>query len=165
MRRPSSRLTSGRKRTPRTRVKMAAFAPMPSARVITTVAARPLLRMRERAANFRSFKKVIQSAPFCALVFSCPSVAPLCWARFRGFHFLEILFEAIEAFVPKATVIGDPLVSLPQASRFQTAGTRLGITPACNQTGFLENLQMLRDGRHAHLERLRDFGHGRLPGG
>src|SRR6267142_3045771 len=58
MRRSSSLLTSGRRRTPRTRLKIAALAPMPSASVSTTVIARPLLRASERAANFTSFTKV-----------------------------------------------------------------------------------------------------------
>src|SRR5215469_11177934 len=52
IRRLSSRLTSGRNNTPRTRVKMAAFAPMPSAKVKTTVMVRPLVRASERIANF-----------------------------------------------------------------------------------------------------------------
>src|SRR5580692_9010458 len=52
MRRLSSRLTSGRNSTPRTSVKIAAFAPIPSARVKITVMAKPLLRHRERIEYF-----------------------------------------------------------------------------------------------------------------
>src|SRR5271170_73598 len=48
MRRFSSRFTSGRRRTPRTTLKMAAFAPIPRARMRTTVMARPLVWARER---------------------------------------------------------------------------------------------------------------------
>jgi hypothetical protein len=54
-------LTSGRSSTPRTTLKMAALAPMPSASVRATVIARPLLRASERAANFSSCRKVIGS--------------------------------------------------------------------------------------------------------
>src|SRR5271169_2050496 len=54
MRRFSSRLTRGRRSTPRTTLKMAALAPMPRARVRMTVMARPLVRARERRATFRS---------------------------------------------------------------------------------------------------------------
>src|SRR5882724_7480277 len=64
MRRFSSRLTSGRSRTPRTRLKMAALAPMPSASVATTVMVSPFVRANERAANFTSFRKVMQSLLF-----------------------------------------------------------------------------------------------------
>src|SRR5580658_10142023 len=54
MRRFSSRLTSGRRSTPRTTLKIAALAPMPSASVRITVIARPLVCARERRATFRS---------------------------------------------------------------------------------------------------------------
>src|SRR6266446_3753995 len=58
MSRPSSRLTSGRSSTPLTTLKIAAFAPMPSARVKTTVIERPFARASERNANFRSFRNI-----------------------------------------------------------------------------------------------------------
>src|SRR5216684_6084179 len=57
MRRSSSRLTRGLSSTPRTSVKMAALAPMPSAKVSTTVTASPLVRASERAATLRSLRK------------------------------------------------------------------------------------------------------------
>src|SRR5215831_14633196 len=57
----SSRLTRGRRSTPRTRLKMAALAPMPSANVTITVKASPLARPSERRANFISRRKVIGS--------------------------------------------------------------------------------------------------------
>src|SRR5580693_1515966 len=56
----SSRLTSGRSNTPRTSVKIAAFAPIPSARVSITVTVSPVVRVSERTANFRSFQKDIE---------------------------------------------------------------------------------------------------------
>src|SRR6266849_367739 len=59
MRRSSSRLTSGRSSTPRTKLKMAAFAPMPSASVSTTVIASPLVRASERAAILKSLRSDI----------------------------------------------------------------------------------------------------------
>src|SRR5260370_24166644 len=64
MRRFSSRLTSGRRSTPRTRVKMAALAPMPSASVSATVMARPLVRASERSATLKSRRNDI----FCSSV-------------------------------------------------------------------------------------------------
>src|SRR5882724_10918249 len=54
MRRFSSALTSGRRSTPRTKLKMAALAPMPNASVSTTVIASPLVRPSERSATLRS---------------------------------------------------------------------------------------------------------------
>ncbi len=57
MSRSSSRLTSGRSRTPRTRLNIAALAPIPSANVRTTVTVRPFARARERAPTFSSRRK------------------------------------------------------------------------------------------------------------
>src|SRR5271156_3085257 len=59
MRRFSSRLTSGRRRTPRTTLKMAALAPMPRARVRMTVMARPLVRARPQR-NFQITDEDVQ---------------------------------------------------------------------------------------------------------
>src|SRR6202050_2630357 len=56
MRRFSSRFTRGLSSTPRTSVKIAAFAPMPSASVKITMVASPLLRISEWNATFRSRK-------------------------------------------------------------------------------------------------------------
>ncbi len=60
--RSSSRLTSGRRSTPRTTLKIAALAPMPSASVTTTVAARPLARRSERRANRMSRPRAAASS-------------------------------------------------------------------------------------------------------
>src|SRR6202142_2532529 len=54
MSRSSLRLTRGRSRTPRTRLNITALAPIPRARVRTTVAVRPLACHRERAPTFSS---------------------------------------------------------------------------------------------------------------
>src|SRR6185295_6577019 len=59
MSRLSSRLTSGRMRTPRTTLKIDALAPIPRASGRTTVADSPLARLRERSANLRSCRRVI----------------------------------------------------------------------------------------------------------
>src|SRR5262249_51498801 len=59
MRRSESRFTSGLRSTPRTTLKIAALAPMPSARVTTTVSVRPLARSNDRRAKRRSAMKVI----------------------------------------------------------------------------------------------------------
>src|SRR6266436_7796131 len=58
MRRFSSAFTSGRRRTPRTKLKMAALAPIPSASVSTTVIASPLARASERSATLRSLRNI-----------------------------------------------------------------------------------------------------------
>src|SRR5712691_2708820 len=61
MRRSSSLLTSGRRRTPRTTLKIAALAPMPSARVRMTVVASPFTRANDRNANLKSVMRLIMT--------------------------------------------------------------------------------------------------------
>ena len=57
MSRSSSRLTRGRNSTARTRLNIAALAPIPMASVSTTVMVRPFERARERAPTFSSLRK------------------------------------------------------------------------------------------------------------
>src|SRR5260370_20730922 len=64
----SSRFTSGFSSTPRTSVKMAALAPMPSASVRITMAASPLLRINDWNAPFRSRKNDMVLATSAALL-------------------------------------------------------------------------------------------------
>src|SRR5260370_35768223 len=68
MSRLPSRLTSGLSSTPRTSVKMAALAPMPSASVRITRAASPLLRINDWNATLRSRKNDMVLAPSGALL-------------------------------------------------------------------------------------------------
>src|SRR5260370_6467425 len=63
-----SRLTSGLSSAPRTSVKMAALAPMPSASVTITMAASPLLRINDWNATLRSRKNGMVLAPSGALL-------------------------------------------------------------------------------------------------
>src|SRR6516225_1073495 len=63
MRRSSSRFTSGRSRTPRTSVKIAALAPIPSASVRTTISVSPLALASERRAYLMSRAKTPTISP------------------------------------------------------------------------------------------------------
>src|ERR1039457_5253122 len=68
----SSRFTNGRSRTPRTRVKIAALAPMPSASVKTTVIVSPLAPASERRAYFTSRQKT----PTASRKSNCSALIP-----------------------------------------------------------------------------------------
>src|SRR4029453_2569420 len=63
MRGAPPRFTRGRSKTPRTTLKMAALAPMPSASVTMTVRARPEARVRERRANLKSVIRLMARRP------------------------------------------------------------------------------------------------------
>jgi hypothetical protein len=51
----------------------------------------------------------------------------------------------------------DPLGSFLQRTRFQPAGAPLRRAAAPDQTGALQHLQVLGDGRQAHVEGFRQF--------
>src|SRR5437763_15291964 len=66
----------------------------------------------------------------------------------------QIFVQAVEAFLPEAAVILDPIGGIPERRRFEPARPPLRLAPARNEAGMLQHLQMLRDGRQAHRERL-----------
>src|SRR6266404_6361957 len=65
MSRSSSRLTRGLRSTPRTSVKIAALAPMPSASVRITMSASPCVRMSEWKATLRTRRNDMLLTPSC----------------------------------------------------------------------------------------------------
>lgn len=59
----------------------------------------------------------------------------------------------------------DPLGGTDERLGLEPARPILSVPAASDETGPLEHLQMLRDGLHAHVERLGQLIHGRLPAG
>src|SRR5579871_621146 len=141
MRRSSSRLTSGRKSTPRIRLKTAAFAPMPSARVATTLKARPLLRHRERAANFISCKNVMTSSFLLVFVRLCEQIAKL-----------------IETPFPNRAAVTNPLLCEGKSRGFDAAGAHPPHFFGAHQPTLFQNLQVLNDRCQGDLERAGQLG-------
>src|SRR2546421_312320 len=78
---------------------------------------------------------------------------------------VQKLVQAPEALLPERAVALDPLVRHPERSRVQTGRPPLGLATALDELRALEHLQMLRDRRQAHVERLRELGHGGLASG
>src|SRR5580658_8916954 len=118
MRRSSSRFTSGRSSTPRTSVKIAAFAPMPSARVSTTVIVSPLERPNDRRAIFKSFRnnvgvKFIDASPYSIFANENPYKCGTCPALFEIHGVLIVRFLEVHFFLwapfPTAKSGGLPL--------------------------------------------------------
>ena len=78
---------------------------------------------------------------------------------------LELLEQGVEPFVipfPDPTVALDPIGRLGQRPRLQAPRPALRLAAAGNQPGALQDLEVLRDGGLAHVERLRQLGDGRL---
>src|SRR5215467_4622919 len=73
-----------------------------------------------------------------------------------------MLVEPAEALVPEASVRLHPVRDLAQGSRLEPAEAPLRVRALRDQARPLENLEVLRDGRLRHLERLGQLPHGRL---
>src|ERR1700682_6129743 len=68
-------------------------------------------------------------------------------------QFVQIVVQAIQALLPMAAVIRNPIGDLLERCRLQTAGAPLGLAPARNQAGTLQHLEMLGNPGKTHLER------------
>src|SRR5260370_20855516 len=66
----------------------------------------------------------------------------------------QIFIEAIEAVLPEPAVVIDPAGDLLERRGIEAARTPLCIAAACDQAGLLEDFQVLRDRRHADVERV-----------
>src|SRR5476649_2110551 len=125
MRRSSSLLTSGRSRTPRTRVKIAALAPMPRARVRMTVVASPLTRASDRAANLKSVMRLISTSRLKVREIdtsACGMLSPdaPAFLLFRLQH-VEQGVQALEAALPELAVALHPLGGFRERSGVEPA--------------------------------------------
>src|SRR5207302_4253877 len=91
------------------------------------------------------------------------------------FQLTQIVFQAIEALLPEAAIVLQPVGGVLERTRLEPAGTPLRLATARDQAGALQHLEVLGDGGKAHLEwlaQLRDRGHtggeaseDRTPGG
>src|SRR5437868_2613235 len=81
-----------------------------------------------------------------------------------GCDLLKVSVEPVEARFPDLPVAFRPGGNLPQAAALDAAVAELCLPAACDQAGAFEHAQMLRNGRHAHLEWRRQLGDGTLAG-
>src|SRR5258705_238185 len=78
-------------------------------------------------------------------------------------QFAQVLVKAIEAVFPEPAVVIEPVGDFFQACGLDAAGAPLRIAAAGDEPRVLENFQMLRDRRQAHLERLGQLRHRGVP--
>src|SRR6185312_6694871 len=69
-------------------------------------------------------------------------------------EFSEILIESIETLVPEPAVVLHPIRDLTQRLRGQAAWPPLRLAPPSDQSGALQDLQVLGHGGQGHVERL-----------
>src|SRR5829696_3064594 len=80
------------------------------------------------------------------------------------FQLLQVGVESIETGFPDRAVPLGPVGNVLEGRRLDPARAPLRFPAAGDEPGALEHAQVLRDGRHAHLEGLGELGHGALAG-
>jgi hypothetical protein len=70
---------------------------------------------------------------------------------------LQIILQAIEPLFPQPAIFAQPVVDILERDRLDLARPHLRIAAARDQTGMLQHLEMLGDGRQAHRERFGQF--------
>src|SRR5262249_44914614 len=70
------------------------------------------------------------------------------------FQLVQIVIQAIEALLPETAIVFQPVAGILERARPKPAGPPLRLATAGDQTGALEHLEMLRNGRKAHRERV-----------
>src|SRR3989304_5481280 len=159
---------SGRRRTPRTTLKIAALAPIPSARVRTTVMASPLTLVNDRNANWRSVMMLMPSLRGSPGGY--PAACPSCWfppslscSALGLRHGLEVPFERLEAFCPpfrnqfQITARHLELLGLQRPTAFPA------LPHASDQARVGAHEQVLGDGLPRDLRSGREAGDGLRP--
>src|SRR5712691_2767884 len=72
-------------------------------------------------------------------------------------QFLEVGTQLVEALLPVAPVVLDPVGDVLERIRLEPAGPPLRLAAALDQACALEDLEVLGDGGKAHVEGLRQF--------
>src|ERR1700746_548391 len=70
----------------------------------------------------------------------------------------QILFQAVEALIPEAAIVVEPIRGVLERTRREPAWTPLRLATTRDKPRALEHLQMLGDSGQAHLEGLGEFG-------
>ena len=77
-------------------------------------------------------------------------------------HLAEIIVEAVEAAFPIGAIMLDPRGDLLQRRGLDFAGAPLRVAGTGDETAPLENLEVLRDGGAADVQRADEFLHRSL---
>src|SRR5207244_7001583 len=64
----------------------------------------------------------------------------------------EIIVHPVETALPEAAILAEPAIEMLQRRRIEPAGSPLRLTPARDQPGRFEHLEVARDRRKADIE-------------
>ena len=77
----------------------------------------------------------------------------------------QVLVEALEALLPVALVLADPVGGVPKRLGLEAAGPPLGLPALLDEARSLQYLEVFRDRRQAQVEGRGQLGDGRLAAG
>src|SRR6187200_3064935 len=122
-------------------------------------------KTRRRGASKSRVRTISRSEGVVALKLSLfatllTAMFPLLLLRFLLFQFLQIVVEPVEACFPDMPVAFGALGHLLEGTSLQPARPPLRLASARNQARAFEHAEVLRDGGHAHVEGLGEFGDG-----
>src|SRR6266540_2428030 len=89
--------------------------------------------------------------------------SPIAFLLSSSLELLQVLVQPVVALLPEAPVSLGPLGDLPERSRLESGGPPLALSPPRDEPCPLQHLQVLRDSRQTHLERLPQLGDGGFP--
>src|SRR6266508_1747901 len=89
---------------------------------------------------------------------------PIALLLSSSLELLQVLVQPVVALLPEAAVPLGPLCDFLERPRLEPGRPPLPFSAPGDQPGPLQHLQVLRDRRQAHLERLRQLGDGGFPG-
>src|ERR1700674_479519 len=72
---------------------------------------------------------------------------------------VQVFVQAVEALVPEAAIVVEPVVNVLQRRRLDPAGPPLRRAAARDQAGALQYFKMLGDGGKGHVEGFGELGH------
>src|ERR1700689_2276046 len=116
---------------------------------------------RSRGASKTRVMTSTRSADSAAILFFA-AIFLFLRVRFALLQLAQIILEAIEGLLPETAIVFEPIRRVLERSRGEPAWTPLRLAAALDQPGALQHFEVLRDGGHAHLERLGQLGHRRL---
>src|SRR5438445_2512779 len=118
---------------------------------------------RSRGASKTRVMTISRSDGVVTVSFLLP-LSPIALLLPSPLELVQVLIQPVVALLPETPVPLGPRGDLLERPRLQPGGPPLPLPAPRDQSRPLEHLQMLRDRRQAHLERLGQFGDGGLPG-
>src|SRR6266540_341867 len=117
---------------------------------------------RSRGASKTRVMTISRSDGVVMVSFLLP-LPPIALLLSSSLELVQVLVKPVVGLFPEPPVPLGPLGNLLERSRLQAGRPPLPLPAPRDEPGALQHLEVLRDRRQAHLERLRQLGDGSLP--